>query len=108
MWGRARTPRRGHDKNDTLTIQIMKAFEMVFTTRHRNRVTIEMDCNRICACITEFTTKYKYMYDGKNLLLFYVYDADKEDRHKILVSVVGNLHCDDNLKSLDLQSYTME
>ena len=86
----------------------MAQFTMVFTTRHRNNVAVEMDCNRICACITEFTTKYKYLYNGKELIVFHVYDADKEDRHKILVSIVGSLHCDDNFKAIDLQSYTKE
>lgn len=65
-----------------------------------------MDCNRICACISEFTTKYKYLYNGKGLIVLHVYDAVKEDRHKILITIFGNLHCDDNFKSLDLQSYS--
>ena len=86
----------------------MKEFTMVFTTRHRNNVAVEMDCNLICACISEFTTKYKYLYNGKELIVFHVYDADKEDRHKILVSIVGSIHCDDNFKAIDLQSYTKE
>lgn len=57
-------------------------------------------------CITAYTTKLKYMYNGKELIVFHVYDADKEDRHKILISVLNSLHCDDRYKSLDLQSYT--
>lgn len=84
----------------------MKEFTMVFTTRHRNGRAVEMDCNLICACISEFTTKYKYLYNGKELIVFHIYDADKEDRHKILISIIGSLHCDDSYKSLDLQSYT--
>ena len=84
----------------------MKQFTMVFTTRHRNNVAVEMDCNLICACISEFTTKYKYLYNGKELIVFHIYDADKEDRLKILVSVVSSLICDDNYHSLNLQSYT--
>lgn len=82
----------------------MKEFMMVFTTRHRNNVAVEMDCNRICECINEFTTRYKFLYNGKELIIFHVYDADKEDRHKILISIVSSLHCDDNFKALDLQS----
>lgn len=86
----------------------MKQFTLVFTTRHRNEDAVEKDCYQICACITEFTTRYEYLYNGKELIVFHVYGADKEDRHKILVSIVGSLHCDDNFKSLDLQSYTNE
>lgn len=82
----------------------MKEFMMVFTTRHRNNVAVENDCNLICSCINEFTTRYKLLYDGKELIIFHVYDTDKEDRHKILASIVSSLHCDDNFKSLDLES----
>lgn len=86
----------------------MKQFTLVFTTRHRNEDAVEKDCMLICECIVEFTTRYEYIYNGKELIVFHVYGADKEDRHKILVSVVGSLHCDDRCKSLDLQSYTNE
>lgn len=86
----------------------MKAFEMVFTTRNRNEDAVEKDCKFICDCITAFTTKFKYFYDGNNLILFYIYDDDKENRLKILISIVRSLHCDDNYKSLDLQSFTCE
>lgn len=84
----------------------MKQFTMIFTTRHRNGDAVENDCNLICSCINEFTTRYKLLYNGKELIVFHVYDTDKEDRHKILISIVGSLHCDDSFKSLDLQSYT--
>lgn len=86
----------------------MKAFEMVFTTKHRNGYAVENDCNVILACVTEFTTKLKYMYDGKNLISFYIYDVDKENRLKILFAILGNLRLDTNYKSLDLQSYTCD
>ena len=84
----------------------MKQFTLVFTTRHRNGYAVERDCNLICACINKFTTKYKYLYNGKELIVFHVYDADKEDRLKILFAILGNLRLDTNYKSLDLQSYT--
>lgn len=86
----------------------MKQFTMVFTTRHREHYAVENDCMLICDCINDYTTNYKYTYNGKELIVFHVYGADKEDRHKILVSIVGSLHCNDDFKSLDLQSYTKE
>lgn len=107
-WGRAHTRMRGHDKNDTLNIQIMKQFTMVFTTRHRRGYAVERDYNLLCACITEFTTNYKMMYNGKELIVFHVYGADKEDRQKIITSILSCLLCDDNYKSLDLQSFTCD
>ena len=84
----------------------MKEFTLVFTTRHRKGYTIEKDYMLICNCITEYTTNFKYIYNGKELMVFHIYDADKEDRHKILISIVSCLHCDGNYKSIDLQSYT--
>lgn len=86
----------------------MKHFTLVFTTRHRNEDAVEKDCSQICECIVAFTTRYEYVYNGKELIVFHIYDADKEDRHKILVSIVGSLHCNDDFKSLDLQSYTKD
>lgn len=86
----------------------MKQFTLVFTTRHRNEDAVEKDCYQICECIVEFTTRYEYLYNGKELIVFHVYGADKEDRHKILISIVGSLHYNDDFKSLDLQSYTNE
>lgn len=99
---------RGHYKNDTLTIQIMKAFEMVFTTRHRNGYAVERDCTLIDACVTKYTTNYKYMYDGKNLIMFYVYDVDKKARIGILTLIFERLQSLTYYQSLDLQSYTKE
>ena len=84
----------------------MKQFTMVFTTRHRTEELVERDCMLICECIVEYTTRFEYTYNGKELIVFHVYGADKEDRHKILVSVVSSLICDDNYHSLNLQSYT--
>ena len=86
----------------------MKQFTLVFTTRHRNESLVEKDCLLICECIASFTTRYKYLYNGKELIIFYIYDADREDRHKILISIIGSLHCGDDYQSLDLQSYTKE
>ena len=84
----------------------MAQFTMVFTTRHRDEDEVEKDCMLICECIVEYTTRYEYIYNGKDVIVFHVYGADKEDRHKILIYIVGSLHCDDSFKSLDLQSYT--
>ena len=86
----------------------MAQFTMVFTTRHRDEIAVENDCFLICDCINDYTTNYKYTYNGKELIIFHVYDADKEDRHKILISIVSSLHCDDNFKSLELQSFTKD
>lgn len=84
----------------------MAEFTLIFSTRHRNEDAVEKDCSLICECIVEFSTRYKFIYNGKGLIVFHVYGADKEDRHKILISILGSLHCDDNFKSLDLQSYS--
>ena len=84
----------------------MKEFTLVFTTRHRKGYAIEKDCNLISDCINEFSTNYKFIYNGKELIIFHIYDADKEDRHKIIISIISSLHCDGNYKSIDLQSYT--
>lgn len=86
----------------------MKAFEMVFTTRHRNEYAVERDCAIIGACVTKFTTNYKYMYNGKNLLLFYVYDVDKKTRIDILAELLDRMKSLTYFKSIDLQSYTKE
>ena len=85
----------------------MKEFNLVFTTRHRNGYAVEKDCVLICDCIASYTTNFKYIYNGKELIVFHIYYEDKEVRHKILISVVGSLHRNGNFKSIDLQSYTM-
>lgn len=95
---------RRHYENDTLTIQTMKEFMMVFTTRHRNRVTVEYDCTLISECITKYTTDYKYIYNGKELIIFHVYGANKKARIAILTIISERLQSLTYWKSLDLQS----
>ena len=107
-WGRARTPTRGHDKNDTLTIQIMAQFTMVFTTRHRDEDAVERDCELICECIVEYSTRFEYTYNGKELLVFHVYGTDKKARIGILALILGHMHSVTDYKSLDLQSFTKD
>lgn len=102
------TRTRGHDKNDTLTIQIMKQFTMVFTTRHRNEDAVEKDCYLICECIVDYTTRFEYTYNGKNLIVFHVYGADKKARIGILALLFGHMHSVTDYQSLDLQSYTIK
>ena len=84
----------------------MKQFTMVFTTRHRNEEEVERDCMLICECIVEYTTRYEYFYNGKELIVFHVYGADKKARHGILALLLGNMHSITDYKSLDLQSFT--
>ena len=84
----------------------MKQFTMVFTTRHRNEDAVKKDCMLICECIVNYTTRYKYIYNGKELIVFHVYEADKDNRNKILCTILGNIQCFAEYKSLDLQSYT--
>ena len=84
----------------------MKQFTIVFTTRHRNGYAVERDCNLICACINKFTTKYKYLYNGKELIVFHVYDAGKKARNGLLAELFDRMNSLTYFKSLDLQSYT--
>ena len=84
----------------------MEQFTLVFTTRHRNEYSVEKDCLQICDCITKFTTKYEYVYNGQEIIVFRVFDPSKEVRLKILFALIGNLRLDTKYKSLDLQSYT--
>lgn len=86
----------------------MKAFEMVFTTKLRNKYTVEKYYNMIIDCIKEFATNIKYMYDGKKFIVIRVYDTDKEVRMKILLAIIGNIQLNPNYKSLDLFTYTLE
>lgn len=86
----------------------MKAFEMVFTTRHRKDYAVEYDCTLIGECVTKYTTNYKYMYDGKNLIMFYVYDVDKKARIGILTLIFKRLQSLTYWKSIDMQSYTKD
>lgn len=84
----------------------MVQFKLVFTTRHRNEDAVERDCKLICESVVEFTTRYEYVYNGKELIVFHVFDPSKEVRLKILFALIGNLRLDTIYKSLDLQSYT--
>lgn len=86
----------------------MKQFTMVFTTRHRDEDAVEKDCMLICECIVEYTTRYEYIYNGKELIVFHVYDADKKARIGILSLILGHMHSVTDYKSIDLQSYTKE
>ena len=86
----------------------MKEFTMVFTIRHREHYAVEIDCMHICDCINDYTTNYKYTYNGKELIVFHVYGADKKARIGILSLILGHMHSVSDYKSLDLQSYTKE
>ena len=85
----------------------MAQFTLIFTTRHRNGYAVERDCMFICTCITAFTINYKYIYNGKELIVFHIYGVNKENRQRILFTLCGHLLNNANYKSLDLQSYTM-
>lgn len=84
----------------------MKQFTMVFTTRHRDEIAVEKDCMLICDCIIEYSTRFEYTYNGKELLVFHVYGADKKARIGILALILGHMHSVTDYKSLDLQSIT--
>lgn len=84
----------------------MKQFTMVFTTRHRDEEAVENDCLLICECIVEYTTRFEYIYNGKNVIVFHVYGADKKARIGILALLLGHMHSVTDYKSLDLQSVT--
>lgn len=84
----------------------MKEFTMVFTTRHRSELEVEKDCMMICDCIVDYTSNFKYIYNGKGVIIFHVYDADKKARIGILALLLGHMHYVTDYQSLDLQSYT--
>lgn len=86
----------------------MAEFTLIFTTRHREQYAVENDCFLICDCINDYSTRYEYTYNGKELIIFHVYDADKKARIGILALIFGHLHSVTDYKSLDLQSYTMK
>lgn len=86
----------------------MKEFTLVFTTRHRNGYTVENDCMNICDCINPYTTNYKFTFNGKDVIIFHIYDADKKARIGILALILGHMHSITDYKSLDLQSYTKD
>lgn len=85
----------------------MKQFTLVFTTRHRHEDAVEIDCELICECIVEYSTRFEYTYNGKELLVFHVYGADKKARIGILALLLGHMHSVSDYKSLDLQSFTL-
>lgn len=79
---------------------------MVFTTRHRNGFAVERDCCLICGCINKFTSKYKYIYNGKGLIVFHVYNVKKKARKGLLAELFDRMNSLTYFKSIDLQSYT--
>lgn len=86
----------------------MVSMTIVFTTRHRNEDAVENDCMLICDCINDYSTDYKYMYNGKDLIVFHIYGANKKARIGILALILGNLNYVSDYKSLDLQSYNFD
>lgn len=94
-------------ESETKMIETMKEFTMIFTTRHRDLLAVEKDCYIICDCINDYTPQYTYTYNGKELIIFHVFGANKKARIGILALIFGHLHSITDYKSLDLQSYTM-
>lgn len=86
----------------------MKQFTLVFTTRHRKDYAVEYDCTLISECIAKYTTDYKYIYNGKGLIIFHVYGANKKARIGILTLIFERLQSLTYYRPLDLQSYTKE
>lgn len=84
----------------------MVQFKLVFTTRHRNEDAVEKDCKLICESVVAFTTRYEYVYNGKELIVFHLFEPSRKVRLKILFALIGSLQLDTKFKSLDLQSYT--
>lgn len=84
----------------------MAQFTMVFTTRHRDEQSVEKDYMLICDCIVEYTTRFEYTYNGKELIVFHIYGVNKKARIGILSLILGHMHSISDYKSLDLQSYT--
>lgn len=86
----------------------MAQFTLIFTTRHREEIAVEKDCMLICDCIVDYTTRFEYTYNGKELIIFHIYGVNKKARIGILALLFGHLHSITNYKSLDLQSYTIK
>ena len=84
----------------------MDKITIILTTRHRNGYTVEKDCNLIAECINAFSIKYKFLYNGKGVIIFHIYDVTKDARNKILFSILGSIQNNTEYRSLDLQSYT--
>lgn len=86
----------------------MTQFTLIFTTRHRGEYAVEKDCNLICDCINDYTKEYKYIYNGKELIVFHVYGVNKKARVDILTLIFERLQLLSYYQSLDLQSYTIK
>ena len=86
----------------------MTQFTLIFTTRHREEIAVEKDCYLICDCINDYTTRYEYIYNGKELIIFHIYGINKKARIGILSLLFGHLHSVTDYQSLDLQSYTIK
>ena len=86
----------------------MKEFTMVFTTRHRDEDAVKKDCNLICARINAHTDKYKFFYNGKELIIFHIFETEKEVRLRILFAILISFQVNTKFGSLDLQSYTKD
>lgn len=84
----------------------MDKITIILTTRHRNGYAVEKDCNLIAECINAYSIKYKFLYNGKGVIIFHVNDVTKDARNKILFSILGSIQNDTEYRSLDLQSYT--
>lgn len=84
----------------------MKQFTLIFTTRHRKDYAVEYDCTLISECIVKYTTDYKCIYNGKGLIIFNVYGANKKERIGILTLIFERLQSLTYYRPLDLQSYT--
>ena len=84
----------------------MNSITIVLTTRHRNQDAVEKDCYQIADCVSPFTDKYKFIYNGKQVIVFHVYPACKRDRLTIIATIIGRILSDTCFNSLDLQSYT--
>lgn len=86
----------------------MAQFTLIFTTRHREEIAVEKDCMLICDCIVDYTTRFEYIYNGKELIIFHIYGVNKKARIGILALLFGHLHSVTDYQSLDLQSYTIK
>lgn len=84
----------------------MAQFTLIFTTRHRKETAVERDCFLIAECINDYTTDYKYLYNGKELIVFHINGANKKARVGILDTIFGRMRSLTYFKSLDLQSFS--
>lgn len=86
----------------------MAQFTMFFTIRHRKDYAVEYDCTLISECITKYITDFKYFYNGKGLIIFHVYGANKKARVNILTLIFERLQSLTYWQSIDLQYYTKD